>query len=54
VAEWGRQWQEEVDGVTWRCYLVRTPTMETFELRCAAPEGRWVLWRAWKNVVSNT
>ena len=47
IADWGRQWPEEADGVNWCCYLVRTPTLETFELRYAPVEGRWVLWRAW-------
>jgi hypothetical protein len=51
IADAGRQWQEEADGVTWRCYLVRTPASETFELRYAMTEGRWVLWRAWESVV---
>lgn len=47
VADWGRQWDETADAVTWRCYLVRTPTQETFELRYAPAEGRWILARAW-------
>ncbi len=47
IADWGRQWDEVADGATWRCLLVRTPTQETFELRCALAEGRWVLARAW-------
>ena len=47
VADVGRQWQEEVDGQTWRHYLVRTPTMETFELCYAVAEARWLLARAW-------
>lgn len=47
VADWGRQWDETADAITWRCYLVRTPTQETFELRYAPAEGRWILARAW-------
>jgi|YNPNPStandDraft_1061719.scaffolds.fasta_scaffold04226_7 PncC family amidohydrolase len=47
IAEIGRQWQEEADGISWRCYLVHTPTAETFELRLAPGEGRWMLMRAW-------
>ena len=49
VSALGREWQEEVEGRVWRCYLVQTPTAETFELRLD-PEGmRWVLARAWVN-----
>jgi hypothetical protein len=47
IADHGRHWEEVVEGIAWRCYLVRTPTSETFELRCALAEGRWVLYRAW-------
>ena len=47
IADHGREWEEAADGVAWRCYLVRTPTGETFELRCALAEGRWILSRAW-------
>lgn len=47
IADWGRQWDEEADGVSWRCYLVRTPTQATFELRYAAARGQWLLARAW-------
>ncbi len=51
IGDWGRQWQEEADGIVWRCYLVRTPASETFELRYAPAEGKWVLWRAWGDVL---
>lgn len=47
VTDWGRQWQEETNGITWRCFLIRTPNHETFELRYAPTEGRWILARAW-------
>lgn len=47
VTDWGRQWQEDSLGTAWHCYLVQTPTQETFELRYAPSEGRWVLQRAW-------
>ncbi|MCU0502228.1 MAG: DUF6504 family protein [Anaerolineae bacterium] len=47
IADWGRQWQEEAGGAMWRCYLVRTPNLETFELRLNRAAGRWVLSRAW-------
>ena len=36
IADHGRQWEETVDDTSWRCYLVRTPTGETFELRVCA------------------
>ena len=39
IADHGRQWEETVDDMTWRCYLIRTPTGETFELRYALAEG---------------
>ena len=48
ITDWGRQWDEAADGVTWRCYLVRTPNQETFELRYIPAEGRWMLARAWR------
>ena len=47
IADTGREWVEEADGIAWRCYLVRTPTQETFELRLDTTGGRWVLARAW-------
>jgi hypothetical protein len=47
VADIGRQWQEEIGGIPWRCYLVRTPASETFDLRLDLAGGRWVLARAW-------
>jgi len=47
ITDWGRQWDELCDGFQWRCYLVRTADGETFELRCAAATGRWLLHRAW-------
>jgi hypothetical protein len=49
IADTGRQWEEPLDGVKWRHYLVRTPNLETFELRYAPGEGRWLLARAWLN-----
>jgi hypothetical protein len=49
IADHGRQWDEEADGTTWRCYLVRTPAGETFELRCVLAEGRWILYRMWSS-----
>jgi hypothetical protein len=48
IADLGRQWEEEKDGITWRCYLARTPTSETFELRLDVTGGRWRLARAWQ------
>ena len=47
IADHGRQWEETVDDTIWRCYLTRTPTGETFELRYAPAEGRWVVYRMW-------
>ncbi len=48
IADWGRQWPEEVDGQVWQCYLVRTPNQETFELRLNRPAGQWILHRLWQ------
>jgi hypothetical protein len=45
----GREWEEESGGIRWRCYLVQTPTAETFELRLDAAGMRWILARAWLN-----
>jgi hypothetical protein len=47
IADWGREWQEEAGGATWRCYLVADARGETFELRYSATAGQWVLGRAW-------
>jgi hypothetical protein len=47
IADWGRQWQEGAGGNTWSCYLVRTPNLETFELRLNRAAGQWVVARAW-------
>lgn len=47
IADWGREWDEVADGITWHCYLVRTPNQEAFELRYAAALGQWRLARAW-------
>jgi len=47
IADIGRQWSEEIEGAHWRCYLVRTQTADTFELRLDLEAGRWVLARAW-------
>jgi hypothetical protein len=43
----GREWEEESEGIRWRCYLVQTPTAETFDLRLDTAGMRWVLARAW-------
>lgn len=43
----GREWEEESEGTQWRCYLVQTPTAETFELRLDTAAMRWILARAW-------
>ncbi len=48
VADLGRQWREDSGGNTWHCYLVHTPSGETFELRYAPADGRWVAWKAWR------
>jgi PncC family amidohydrolase len=47
ITDLGRQWQEAVGDVIWRCYLARTPTTETFELRFNSGSGQWMLARAW-------
>jgi hypothetical protein len=47
IAEWGRWWDETLDGTQWRCYLVRSADGETFDLRYAAATGQWLLHRAW-------
>jgi hypothetical protein len=54
IADWGRQWQEDVDGAIWSCYLVRTPNLESFELRLNRSSGQWVLTRTWRNVMRDT
>ena len=53
IADWGRRWEEEVDGITWSCYLVRAPNLETFELRLDRATGQWLLARAWRNRTSD-
>ena len=47
VAALGREWEEEVEGTLWRCYMVQTPNAETFELRLDPAGMRWMLARAW-------
>ncbi len=48
VANMGRQWDEkDEEGVTWRCFLVRTREHASFELRLEPASGRWLLARAW-------
>jgi hypothetical protein len=49
IADTGREWDEADEGASWRCYLVRTPNMETFELRFDPGGSRWLLQRAWLN-----
>ena len=49
VASLGRQWEEEAEGTLWCCFMVQTPTAETFELRLDPAGMRWVLARAWLN-----
>lgn len=47
VMDVGRQWVDETEEAAWRCYLVRVPSGETFELRGDLASGRWILARAW-------
>ncbi len=47
VASLGRQWEEEAEGIRWRCYLVQSPNGDTFELRLDLARMAWVLARAW-------
>jgi len=54
IADWGRRWQEDAGGITWSCYLVRTPNLETFELRLNRAAGQWVVARFWRNKTSDT
>jgi hypothetical protein len=49
IASLGREWEEESEGIRWRCYMVQTPTAETFELRLDTAGTRWILARAWLN-----
>jgi hypothetical protein len=49
IAALGRQWEEETETAHWRCFMVQTPTGETFELRLDRAAMRWVLARAWIN-----
>lgn len=42
----GRQWQENVAGATWRCFLAET-TGGVVELRWQDQRQVWRLWRAW-------
>jgi hypothetical protein len=49
ISDLGRQWQETSEGATWHCFLVQTPSLETFELRYDPSSGRWLLERAWQH-----
>jgi hypothetical protein len=47
IVDVGRQWQEDAGGASWRCFLVQSPSQETFELRFDPTASRWLLERAW-------
>ncbi|HEX9115402.1 MAG TPA: hypothetical protein VGA61_04985 [Anaerolineae bacterium] len=47
ITELGRQWQEDVDGIVWRCFMIRTGDGSAFELCLDTAAGRWLLGRAW-------
>lgn len=47
ITDIGRQWQDDAEGVSWRCYMVRTAGGSAFELRHDETTGRWQLARAW-------
>jgi len=51
IADWGRQWDDTADGVTWRCYLVRTAAGETCEIRLNQATGAWQLNRMHSKLV---
>lgn len=47
VAAVGRQWEERIDGKTYRCYLIQSVDNNTFEARWDPVENLWTLHRAW-------
>ena len=47
VVDIGRHWTEDIEGVVWRCCLIRTAEHITCELRMSDQDGHWVLWRSW-------
>jgi hypothetical protein len=49
IADWGRQWQEDAGGAIWSCYLARSPSLGTFELRLNRATGEWALARVWSH-----
>jgi PncC family amidohydrolase len=54
IVDSGRTWDEEADDRSWRCYLVRTAAMETFELRLDVQGAQWVLARTWPSPPSRS
>ena len=54
IASVGREWEEESEGIPFRCWLVQTPNAETFELRLDTAGLRWILARAWLNAAALT
>ena len=47
VADLGRQWEERVEGITWRCFLVQSVDNNAFELRWNPATDTWAVHRAW-------
>lgn len=47
VAAQGRQWDERIEGQRFRCFLVQTQDLNSFELRWDPAEDEWILYQAW-------
>lgn len=45
----GRQWEEESGGRRFRCFLVQTGDLNSYELRWDPVEDEWRLHQAWIN-----
>jgi hypothetical protein len=47
VSDVGRTWEERIQGITQRCFMVQTVDGNTFEVRYAANDDAWTIHRAW-------
>lgn len=47
VSDIGRTWEERVQGVNLRCFMLQTVDGETYEVRYDPTQDQWTLHRAW-------
>jgi hypothetical protein len=47
VSDIGRTWEERVQGVNVRCYMIQTVNGNTYEVRFDPSQDIWTIHRAW-------